>query len=66
LREGLATKRAICNFVVRDWDELDEFASGQKGIDAGLHHEELFYERNGFKERLTGVEPCRVIDEIIA
>lgn len=32
----------------------------------GLHHEELFYERNGLKERLTGVEPARVVREILA
>lgn len=32
----------------------------------GLHHEQLFVERNGLKERLTGVEPARVITEILA
>jgi len=32
----------------------------------GLHHEELFYERNGLKERLTGVEKVRVIREVLA
>ena len=32
----------------------------------GLHHEELFYERNGLKDRLTGVEKVRVIREVIA
>ena len=32
----------------------------------GMHHEELFYERNGLKERLTGVSSARVIQEIIA
>jgi len=32
----------------------------------GLHHEELFFERSGLKERLTGVGEARVIKEIIA
>ncbi len=32
----------------------------------GLHSEELFFERNGLKERLTGIEKPRVIKEIIA
>ena len=32
----------------------------------GLHHELLFFERNGLKERLTGVNGARVIHEIIA
>ncbi len=32
----------------------------------GLHHEELFVERNGLKERLTGVHEARVVDELIA
>lgn len=32
----------------------------------GLHHEELFFERNGLKERLTGVKPARVVSEILA
>lgn len=32
----------------------------------GLHHEELFLERNGLKERLTGVAPARVVREILA
>lgn len=32
----------------------------------GLHHEELFFERSGFKEKLTGVEKARVIREILA
>ena len=32
----------------------------------GLHHEELFFERSGLKERLTGVEEPRVIREILA
>ncbi len=32
----------------------------------GLHHEELFVQRNGLKERLTGVEEARVVDEILS
>lgn len=32
----------------------------------GLSHEELFLERNGLKERLTGVEEARVVQEIIS
>ncbi len=32
----------------------------------GLHHQELFYMRNGLEERLTGFEPPRVVEEIIA
>jgi Protein of unknown function (DUF1501) len=32
----------------------------------GLHHEELFFERNGLPERLTGVSRPRVVQEIIA
>lgn len=32
----------------------------------GLHHEELFYDRNGLKERLTGVRPARVIKDLLA
>ncbi len=32
----------------------------------GLHHEELFIERNGLKERLTGVEKPRIVHEILA
>jgi len=32
----------------------------------GLHHEELFYERNGLQERLTGVSSARIINEIFA
>lgn len=31
----------------------------------GLHHKELFIERNGLEERLTSVFPARVVDEII-
>ncbi len=32
----------------------------------GLHHEELFIERNGLNERLTGVQKARVVHEILA
>ncbi|HIL71655.1 MAG TPA: DUF1501 domain-containing protein, partial [Verrucomicrobia bacterium] len=32
----------------------------------GLHHEDLFYMRNGLRERLTGVSDARVIKEILA
>jgi hypothetical protein len=31
----------------------------------GLHHKELFIERNGLEERLTSVFPARVVKEII-
>lgn len=31
----------------------------------GLHHEELFFERNGLKEKLTGTFETRVIEELI-
>ena len=31
----------------------------------GLHHQELFFMRNGLEERLTGVEPPRVVSEIV-
>jgi hypothetical protein len=32
----------------------------------GLHHDQLFVEQNGLKERLTGVNPARVVHEILA
>ncbi len=32
----------------------------------GLSHEELYFEQNGLKERLTGVNPARVVTEILA
>jgi hypothetical protein len=32
----------------------------------GFHHEELFIDQNGLKERLTGVNPARVVKEILA
>lgn len=32
----------------------------------GLYHDELFFETHGFKEKLTGVEPVRIVEEIFA
>jgi len=32
----------------------------------GLHHQDLFFTRNGLEERLTGFEPPRVVTEILA
>ncbi len=32
----------------------------------GLHHEELFFLRNGLEEKLTGTFPTRVVKEILA
>ncbi|HEY0980989.1 DUF1501 domain-containing protein [Schlesneria sp.] len=32
----------------------------------GLHYSDLYYERNGLKEKLTGVDQARVIKEILA
>jgi hypothetical protein len=32
----------------------------------GLHHEELFIERNGLKERLTGVSKARIVQQLLA
>ncbi len=32
----------------------------------GLHHEELFFERNGLKERLTDTFKPRIVKEILA
>jgi hypothetical protein len=32
----------------------------------GLHHQELFFPRNGLEERLTGVEAPRVVNELLA
>jgi hypothetical protein len=32
----------------------------------GLHHQQLFYSRNGLHERLTGFEPPRVVTEILS
>ncbi len=31
----------------------------------GLHHQKLFFKRSGLEERLTGVEPPRVVKEIL-
>jgi hypothetical protein len=32
----------------------------------GLHHDELFFDQNGLKEKLTGVLPARVVQGILA
>ena len=32
----------------------------------GLHHEELFVDHHGLRERLTGVSPARVVKEVLA
>jgi Protein of unknown function (DUF1501) len=32
----------------------------------GLHHEELFFDRSGFKDKLTSTYPARVVKEILA
>jgi hypothetical protein len=32
----------------------------------GLHHQKLFFRRSGLEERLTGVEPPRVVTEILS
>jgi len=32
----------------------------------GLHHDQLFFDRNGFKERLTSTFPARVVKEVLA
>lgn len=32
----------------------------------GLHHQQLHFERNGLEERLTGLHPPRVVEEIFA
>jgi arylsulfatase A-like enzyme len=32
----------------------------------GLNHEKLVYDHHGLKEKLTGVEPARVVKEILA
>jgi hypothetical protein len=32
----------------------------------GLHHEELFFERSGFKEKLTSTFEARVVREVLA
>jgi len=63
-------------FVMGETDDLG-FAAVQDRVSVtdwhatllyllGLHHEDLFYERNGLKERLTGVSAPRVVREILA
>ena len=32
----------------------------------GMHHEELYFDRHGFQERLTGVEDVKVVRELFA
>jgi hypothetical protein len=32
----------------------------------GLDHEKLFYNHHGLNEKLTGVEPARVVKEILS
>jgi hypothetical protein len=32
----------------------------------GLHHDQLFLEMNGLKEKLTGVNEARIVQEILA
>jgi hypothetical protein len=32
----------------------------------GLHYDQLFFEQNGLKEKLTGVEEARVVTEILS
>ncbi len=32
----------------------------------GLHHQKLFFKRSGLEERLTGIEPPRVVTEILS
>lgn len=32
----------------------------------GMNYEDLYYERNGLNEKLTGVDPARVVKEILA
>lgn len=52
--------RAVENRVsVNDWHATILHA-------LGMHHEDLFHERNGLKERITGVEDARVVREIFA
>jgi len=31
----------------------------------GLHHQKLFFQRSGLEERLTGVHPPRVVEQIL-
>ncbi|MCA8997981.1 MAG: DUF1501 domain-containing protein, partial [Planctomycetaceae bacterium] len=32
----------------------------------GLHHQKLYFKRSGLEERLTGIEPPRVVTEILS
>ncbi len=32
----------------------------------GLHHEELFFERAGFRDKITGTFPVRIVEEVLA
>ena len=32
----------------------------------GMHHEELFFERNGFRDKLTSTYPVRIVQEVLA
>jgi hypothetical protein len=63
-------------FVLGETDELG-FAAVQDRVSVedwhatilhllGLHHESLFVERNGLKERLTGVTHPRIISQILS
>lgn len=63
-------------FVLGETDELG-FAAVQDRVSVedwhatilhllGLHHQELFVERNGLRERLTGVAEPRIVREVIA
>ena len=52
--------RAVENRVsVNDWHATILYA-------LGMHHEDLYFDRNGLKERLTGVEKVRVVKDIFA
>ena len=57
--DEIGLKAADQKVTVHDWHAtiLDQL---------GMHHEELYYSRNGLKERLTSVFPARVIQEILA
>ncbi len=55
--DEIGLKAADQKVTVHDWHAtiLDQL---------GMHHEELFINRNGLKERLTSVFPAKVIEEI--
>ncbi len=57
--DEIGLKAADQKVTVHDWHAtiLDQL---------GMHHEELYYARNGLKERLTSVFPAKVIDGIVA